>query len=148
MKVLDMVLVSLRNSLDWECSCSCVYAISSVYLFLFKSGVLVHTENKYSELKLVFMHVFAVMCKLNGQNYTWHVYRTHNLNRGLGHLMIETRSRDERFESVIGKCEIKIYRWSINIQIYTEWCSLDEDVPNFGPELWEGVWWISLFETE
>jgi hypothetical protein len=47
----------LHSFCDFDYKCSCVSAISSVYLFLFKSesGGLVHVTNKYSELNLVFV---------------------------------------------------------------------------------------------
>ena len=47
----------VRYFCDFDYKCSCVSAISSVYLFLFKSESegLVHAKNKYITLKLVFV---------------------------------------------------------------------------------------------
>ena len=51
--------------------------------------------------------------------------------------IVGTRIRDERFESVWGECDVRSrrYRFTINIEIHTQYSNLGEDVADFRFEL-------------
>ena len=71
-RYIDEVITSwLHEFCDFDCKCSCVYAISSVYLFLVESGGLVHVRNRYNTKSLfVLEHVVSLKSDVRAAYHT------------------------------------------------------------------------------